>query len=196
MIKVSFVIPAYNEEKNIANCIASILHQEELKDYEIIVVNDGSKDKTSKIVKGLIKKNKSIQLLDLKANKGRGNARYIGVKKAGEDYVSFVDADIILPKHWLKTCLKNLGEGFDAVGGIAVPDGDVTYISQRFKLNPKIIPHTTGITGSNAIYKKEVFREIELNSKLRGGEDTDLNWKIDKAGFKIKLISNLTVEHK
>jgi len=194
-MKISFTIIAYNEEKNIANCINSILNQEELKDYEIVAVNDASNDKTSEIVKDLIKKNKHIKLVDLKENRGRGNARFVGVENSRGDYIAFVDADCILPKNWLKVCLSYLKE-YDAVGGIAVPDGDVTYISQRFNLTPKIIPHTTGITGSNAIYKREIFKKIKLNSNLRGGEDTDLNWNIHKAGFKIKLIPELIVKHK
>lgn len=195
MMKVSFVIIAYNEEKNITNCINSIMNQKELKDYEIIIVNDASKDKTAEIIKTFSRNNKNISLVDLKENKGRGNARFMGVKNAKGDYLAFVDADIILPKHWLSICLQNIKAGFDAVGGIAVPDGDITYISQKLSLHPKIIPHTTGITGSNSIYKKSVFKKIKLNKDLRGGEDTDLNWNINKAGLKIKLIPNLVVNH-
>lgn len=195
--KISFIVIAYNEERNIANCIRSISNQEEFKnsDYEIIVVNDGSKDKTAIIVFDLSKNSKRIQLIDLQENKGRGFARHEGVKKAKGDYIVFIDADITLPKNWLVKVMPQL-EQFDAVGGIAIPDGDSTYICQKFKLQPKPLPHTTGITGSNVIYKGEILNKTRINPEIRDGEDTDLNWRLKEAGYKSKLIEDLIVTHK
>lgn len=192
-MKTSFTIIAYNEEKNIANCINSILNQEGLKDYEIVIVNDGSKDKTSEIVKKFSKENKNVKLIDLKENKGRGNARALGVKNAKGDYIAFVDADIILPQHWLKTCLENLKK-YDGVGGIAVPDGDVNWIWRKFKLKPKIKKPTTELTGNNCFYKKEMFKEINFNCEDRDGEDFDTNERLKKLGYKLKTIS-IIVQH-
>ena len=99
--KISFIVIAYNEERNIANCIRSISNQEGLKNsnYEIIVVNDGSKDKTAIIVFNLSKNSKRIQLIDLKENRGRGFARHEGVKRAKGDYIVFIDTDITLPEN-------------------------------------------------------------------------------------------------
>lgn len=193
-MKVSFTIIAYNEEKNIANCINSILNQDGLKDYEIIVVNDGSKDKTSEIVKDFQNKNKKIKFIDFKENKGRGFARYTAVKNAKGDYIAFVDADCILPNNWLRVCLFYLKE-YDAVGGIAVPDGDVAYIYKKFKLKPKVIPHTTETTGSNSIFKKSVLDKVKPNFNLKGGYDTDLNLRLKNSGFKAKSIHELVVKH-
>jgi glycosyltransferase involved in cell wall biosynthesis len=195
--KISFIVIAYNEERNIANCIRSISNQEELKnyDYEIIVVNDGSKDKTAIIVFDLSKNSKIIQLMDLQENRGRGFARHEGVKKSKGDYIVFVDADITLPENWLAKVIPHLGK-YDAVGGIAIPDGDSTYICQKFKLQPKPLPHTTGITGSNVIYKGEILNKIRINPEIRDGEDTDLNWRLQEAGYKSKLIEDLIVTHK
>jgi len=194
--KISFIVIAYNEERNIANCIRSISKQEELKNfaYDIIVVNDGSKDKTANIVFDLSENSKRIQLIDLQENRGRGFARHAGVNKAKGDYIVFIDADITLPESWLAKIIPHLGK-YDAVGGIAVPDGDVTYICQKFKLEPKPMPHTTGITGNNVIYKGEFLKKIKLDPEMRSGEDTDLNWRLQEAGSKIKLIEDLFVTH-
>jgi len=195
--KISFIVVAYNEEKNIANCMSSILNQRELKnsDFKIIVVNDGSMDKTADIVIDLSNNNKAIQLIDLKKNMGRGFARDAGIEKANGDYIVFIDADITIPENWLVKVRKHL-EQYDAVGGIAVPDGDVTYICEKFKLKPKPMPHTTGITGSNVIYKGEILKKIGFNPEIRDGEDTDLNWRLKGAGYKSKLLENLIVTHK
>lgn len=195
--KISFIVIAYNEEKNIANCMSSILNQRELKnsDFKIIVVNDGSMDKTADIVIDLSNNNKAIQLINLKKNMGRGFARNSGIEKANGDYIVFIDADITIPENWLVEVRKHL-EQYDAVGGIAVPDGDITYICEKFKLKPKPMPHTTGITGSNVIYKGEFLKKIKLNPEMRDGEDTDLNWRLQEAGYKSKLLEELIVIHK
>lgn len=197
MKKISFIVIAYNEERTIANCMKSILNQRGLKnfDYKVIVVNDGSKDKTCSVVENQRRKNPRIQLIDFKENRGRGFARHEGVKKSKGDYIIFVDADITLPENWLGKVMPYL-EQFDAVGGIAIPDGDSTYICQKFCLEPKPLPHTNGITGSNSIYKRSVFDKIILDPQLRGGEDTDIVLKMVQSGYKIKLLNNLIVNHK
>src|SRR4030066_1131964 len=191
---ISFIVIAYNEEKTILNCLKSILNQEDIIkfNYKIIVVNDGSKDKTGRIVENLKKNNPKIQLIDFKNNRGRGFARYEGVKKSVGDYIAFVDADITLPKNWLEKTMAYM-ENFDAVGGIAIPDGDSTYICQKYNLTPKPLPHTNGITGSNSIYKRSVFKKIVLDPSLRGGEDTDIVLKMHQKGYKTKLLSDLIV---
>lgn len=193
--KVSFVIIAYNEEKTIGRGINSILNQDGLKNYEIIIVNDGSKDKTAEIVKSFSEKNKKVRLIDFKENRGRGFARFTGVNESTGDYVAFVDADIILPSHWLKTCLSEI-KNYDAVGGIAVPDGDVNYIWRKCNITPKIKLGTTEITGNNGLYKKIILNKINYNPSMTDGEDFDLNSKLKKEGFKLKSLRNLTVEHR
>jgi glycosyltransferase involved in cell wall biosynthesis len=194
-MKTSFTIIAYNEEKNITNCINSILNQEDLENYEIVVVNDGSKDKTAEIVKDFSKKNRKIRLIDFKENKGRGFARFTAVESSKGDYTAFVDADIILPLNWSKVCLEQM-KNYDAVGGIAVPDGDVNYIWRKCKVKPKIIEGTTEVTGNNGLYKKKILDKINYNSCLREGEDFDLNERLKEKGFKLKQLRDLIVEHK
>lgn len=197
MKKISFVVIAYNEERTINNCIKSILNQRELKnsDYEIIVVNDGSEDETGSVIESFGENNQRVKLIDLKEKKGRGFARHEGVRKSKGDYIVFVDADITLPENWLEKVIPYL-EQFDAVGGIAIPDGDSTYICQKFGLQPKPLPHTYGISGSNSIYKRSIFAKIIIDPQLRGGEDTDFILKMVQSGYKIKLLNDLIVNHK
>ncbi len=193
-MNVSFVIIAYNEERNIANAINSIIGQKNLNDYEIIVVNDGSKDNTANEVKKISDNNKNVKLIDLRENKGRDNARKTGVSHAKGNYVAFIDADIILPTNWLLTCLEEI-KNYDAVGGIAVPDGDSTYIYNKFNLKPKVKEPTTELTGNNCFYKKELLKHIEFDPKAKDGEDFDINERLKKEGYKLKTI-NIVVEHR
>jgi len=88
MPKVSVVIPAYNCEKFIATAIESVLSQT-YGDYEIIVVNDGSTDKTDEVISRYASKIKKIY----QPNKGPANARNAGIVSASGEYIAFLDAD-------------------------------------------------------------------------------------------------------
>ena len=101
-VKVSIIIPAYNVEKYILKCINSLLEQTE-KEIEIIIVDDGSKDKTNLIVKEIIKKHANIVLIE-QGNKGVSAARNAGLQNAKGKYTMFIDAD-----DWLeKDAIENL----------------------------------------------------------------------------------------
>lgn len=90
---LSFVIPLYNCESYIADCLESILScQLPIKEYEIIVVDDGSKDDGVKIIKNYCKKHDNIILIQ-QENKGASIARNVGIDNARGEYVWFVDAD-------------------------------------------------------------------------------------------------------
>lgn len=105
MPKVSIIIPAYNSEKVINHCVHSLLKQT-FKDLEIIIVNDGSKDRTLEICRKLEKNDNRIKVVD-KPNEGRVWARRIGYSLARGEFVGFMDHDDYLPKDAI-TCLYNL----------------------------------------------------------------------------------------
>ncbi|MEI8343969.1 MAG: glycosyltransferase [Candidatus Moraniibacteriota bacterium] len=195
MSKISFIIIAYNEEHAIGRCLEAILAQDGLEDFEIVVVNDGSKDKTARVVEGFVKNYPNIFLHSLNSNQGRGAARAKGIENAAGEYVAFIDADIVLPTHWLSICLSFM-EKYDAVGGIAVPDGDVNYLYTLLDLKPKIVNPTTIVSGSNGLYKKAIFEATSFEKKLREGEDSVFNKAMLASDFKIKLIKSLIVEHR
>ena len=92
MPKVSVIVPIYNEEKYLNDCINSIANQT-LKDIEIIAVNDGSTDNSLKILDDLsIKYKGKLKVID-KENGGAGSARNVGIVNASGEFIKFVDAD-------------------------------------------------------------------------------------------------------
>ncbi|MCQ2455384.1 MAG: glycosyltransferase [Clostridia bacterium] len=91
MVKISFVVPLYNIEAYAEECIISILNQTE-KDIEIILVDDGSTDKTAEICDGFAKKDDRITVIH-KINGGPSEARLSGFKKANGKYLLFIDGD-------------------------------------------------------------------------------------------------------
>lgn len=102
---LSIVIPAYNAEKYIKNCIESITSQN-IDDYEIIIVDDNSTDSTPTIVEELIKSNNKIKLYK-QNRKYAGAARNLGMSKACGKYIHFVDADDWLEPNCYSATLKN-----------------------------------------------------------------------------------------
>lgn len=91
MPSVSVIIPAYNAEDYISQCISSVLSQT-LSDIEVIVVDDGSTDKTPDIVEELSASDARLRLIR-QENQYAGAARNTGIKAAGGDYLYFLDAD-------------------------------------------------------------------------------------------------------
>ena len=196
MVKVSFVMIAYNEEKNIGRSLKAItaLAGLEQQPYEVIVVNDGSRDGTAAVVARLADRNPHVKLIDLPRNRGRGHARATGIAAAQGELIATVDADILLPPDWLVRAEEALA-GRDAVGGTAVPDGDVAYVYQATRLVPRVVSHTTTVTGSNALYRRRVFELVAFDPSLREGEDVALNKATTQTGLLLGTVPGLLVEH-
>lgn len=89
--KISVIIPCYNGEKYIDRCMESVLNQT-LKDIEIIVVDDGSKDKSVDMLTTYSEKDSRVKLF-IKDNGGQSSARNLGLDKATGEYIAFVDID-------------------------------------------------------------------------------------------------------
>lgn len=102
-MKVSIIIPAYNEEKVIKNCIASLLEQS-YKNQEVIIIDDGSTDKTRDIIKKFPVK------LYQQNHLGAGSARNLGAKHAKGEILVFVDADMIFDHNFVKNLTKPIIE--------------------------------------------------------------------------------------
>ncbi len=89
--KTSVVIPTYNRAKLLPHSIESVLSQT-FQDFELIIVDDGSIDKTEKVVKKFQKKDKRI-FYYFQENKGPATTRNVGIKKAKGEYIAFLDSD-------------------------------------------------------------------------------------------------------
>ena len=104
-ILVSVVIPTYNEQGDIAECLKSLLEQS-YKPLEIIIVDDGSRDKTREIIRSF----KSVKLIEGQ-HKGPGFSRNLGAKQAKGDILVFVDADMTFDEDYIKTLTLPIREG-------------------------------------------------------------------------------------
>lgn len=102
-MKVSVIVPIYNQEKYLKKCIDSLVKQE--GDYEFILVNDGSKDNSEKIIKSY--RDKRIKYFKNK-NRGIGYTRNFGISKATGKYLMFLDSDDYLEENAIKILLDNI----------------------------------------------------------------------------------------
>jgi glycosyltransferase involved in cell wall biosynthesis len=99
--KVSVIVPVYNAEKYIKKCLISIVNQT-LRDLEIIIINDKSKDKSQKIIEEISKKDERIKVIQNKTNKGLYWCRNTGLKEAKGEFIGFVDSDDWINKNMFK----------------------------------------------------------------------------------------------
>ena len=105
-MKLSIIIPVYNVEKTLERCVESVLKQK-FRDYQVILVNDGSFDNSAKICDELTKKDRRVQVIH-KQNGGLSDARNAGIKKAKGEYITFIDSDDFLASDTLKPLMDLL----------------------------------------------------------------------------------------
>ncbi|MDO5035636.1 MAG: glycosyltransferase family A protein [Porphyromonas sp.] len=180
--KISVVIPLYNKEKTIKKTIQSVLDQD-FKDFELIVVNDGSKDKSATVVQSI--DDSRIRLID-KPNGGVSSARNRGIVEAKSDYIAFLDADDYwLPNHL--TEINNLIEEYGDRCSVFTTNftrefSDGTSFPSRNDLKKgqisnyfKTICKGAIIHSSSVAIKKEALLHIGMfNENYTHGEDIDL----------------------
>ena len=182
--KVSIVICTFNEEKTIENVVRKCCEYN--PESEIIVVDDGSIDKTKEILKNL-NKEITFQNICLPENKGKSNAMVVGVENAQNEVILFFDADIsdIKEVHFRKLLNPILDEDAEADMVLGVPSE--TLIDYR--VNP-----FKSLTGERALLKKDIEPILENIRDIRFGVETYINLYFQAHGKKIKytLLDGLT----
>lgn len=104
--KISVIVPIYNVEKYLVKCIESIINQD-YKNLEIILIDDGSIDSSGTIVDKYKRQDKRIIAIH-QSNKGLSNTRNVGIKKATGDYISFIDGDDYLDRDYYSTLINHI----------------------------------------------------------------------------------------
>lgn len=195
---LSVVMPAYNEEKLIYKSIMTTIEilSGFVRDFEIVAVNDGSKDKTKYEIERAIKKDKRIRMISSEKNRGKGNAIISGVSQAEGRYIAFVDADLELNPSQLEGYLQEmLDKKHDVVIGCKFhKDSKLNYPLKRkiismgyyimlltlFHLNVK--DTQTGLK----VFKAEAVKPVAHLVRTQGfAYDIELLVAIHRRGFTI-----------
>ena len=158
-MKVSIIVPIYNVEKQLEQCIGSLIKQKSDKiKMQIILVNDGSTDNSGNIAKEYATKYPNEILYLEKENGGLSDARNFGVKYADGDYISFVDSDDYISDNFYVKLLPYMKEKYDMIKiGIAKVKETGDLIEKNF--SPKF-ENKTGEESFDILYKTDVMTEV------------------------------------
>jgi len=185
---LSVIIPAYNEEKNIVPLYRELTNvlKKLGKDHEIILIDDGSRDNTFRIIESLNKKDKKIKVIKFRKNFGQTASLDAGFKKAKGNTIVVMDADLQNDPKDIPRLLEKLSKGYDVVSGWRYnrKDGIFKRIVSKFAnlfrvLLTKEKIHDAGC--SLKAYKKECLKDLDLYGEMHRYITTTLSWK----GFKI-----------
>lgn len=184
-ITLTVIIPAYNSEKFIQKCLLSVVCQE-IRGMEILVINDGSTDRTAEIVVLLAKEHKCIRLVTIE-HRGVSHARNVGLRIAKGNYITFVDSDDYLePDAYQKMLEEMVRHDADIVEGVCRKEKEDGTLLQNLYLQRSIIRGKEQCAEHfleqkncrnymcNKIYKRKLFRGKRF-PMLRYSEDYYMN---------------------
>ena len=205
-MKYSIIVPVFNRPDEVDELLESLLSQEE-KDFEVIIVEDGSQVPCKKVC------DKYADRLDLhyyyKENSGPGQSRNYGAERAKGDYLLILDSDVVLPKGYIRAVSEELNrEPADAFGGPDCAHDSFTDTQKAISYSMTSFFTTGGIRGGkkkldkfyprsfNMGIRRDVYQELGGFSKMRFGEDIDFSIRIFKAGKRCRLFPKAWVWHK
>ena len=190
---VSVIIPAFNEEDHVGQCLETLLQIDYPKDrFEVIVVDNGSKDQTMKIVKRFPVK------LFCKPGVRVGAVRNYGVAQATGSILAFVDADCLVTPKWLSAGVEKLNEAkVGAVGGVCKLPKDPSWVEECWVLSPSPEDrYTHSLAGGSIICKRDAFEGVGgFDEQMNAGEDTNLAEKLIRKGWDLLMLKNCAVIH-
>lgn len=205
---VSIIIPAYNEEKHIKDCIESVLNL----DYEngkikIIVVNDGSKDKTKEVVEEIISKKKGREIILInQKNSGKAKALNNALKLVKTEFFACLDADSFVSKKALKRIIKTFYE-YDNNLAIVTPAMKIRnpknllqklqYVEYNISmLLHRLMSNLNSIyvaPGPFSVYKTEIVKKLGGFDSTTLAEDQEIAYRMQKNFYDIKQSPNAFV---
>jgi glycosyltransferase involved in cell wall biosynthesis len=179
---ISILVPVYNSEEYLVECLTSILNQS-IRDIEVIIVDDGSIDQSLEICKKMEENDKRIIVIS-QDNRGPSVARNVGLRIAKGQYIGFVDSDDWIDRDMYEILLSNLIEyetdiaicGYYTVYGI----NDIRYrhcgtrkvlMNSIEMLQEYIDWNLIGAAVWSKLYKRELFENVRFPEDLKGRED-------------------------
>ncbi|MGW9686537.1 glycosyltransferase [Flagellimonas sp. 2504JD1-5] len=206
-LKISIIVPVYNRPEEIRELLESLCLQTFEKDFEIVIVEDGSTESSERVVEQFQQK---LQIsYYFKPNSGPGDSRNFGMEKAKGNYFIILDSDCILPKQYLSEVEKELSSDFvHCFGGPDAADESFTTVQKAINYAMTSFFTTGGIRGGdksvgkfqprsfNMGISKETFEKVGGFGRIHPGEDPDLTFRIWEAGYSSRLFPKAFVYHK
>ena len=196
-LRASIIIPAYNAEKTLAECLAACQAQD-YPDFEVIVADDGSTDGT-----GAAARQFEAVHYHLQDNGGPSSARNAGARIASGDVLVYTDADCVPRPDWLRQLANGLVDGVVAIGGtytIANPDSRLARVVQaEIAQRHRHFQKDVDFLGSfNVAYRREAFEAVggfDETYRQASGEDNDLAYRLIDRGGRLVFTPEAVVAH-
>lgn len=205
-MRYSVIVPVFNRPAEVDELLGSLCKQT-LKDFEVIVVEDGSTEKSDTVC------DQYKDSLDLKyyykENTGPGPSRNYGAERSNGEYLIILDSDVIVPENYLENIQKELDrEPCDAFGGPDRAHESFSPIQKAINYAMTSFFTTGGIRGGkqkmdkfyprsfNMGIQKYVFQRVGGFDNIRYGEDIDLSTRLFEAGYDCRLFPDAFVYHK
>ena len=186
--KISVIVTCFNKEHEITRCLLSLLNQTD-KNFELIVLDDGSTDNTVNVVKTFLTNNKTIIKVKTVFQKNQGSikTRLRGVKLAEGEFVTFIDGDDFVSKDYINVIKKSIEK--EGQSDLFLFNNKISYSKKKGFRNEKKLVECSDLpiqklyewilTGKAAavwdkVYKRKLFN-TNLNSKIFYGDDVWLN---------------------
>ena len=193
-MQVSVVIPAYNEEKYIENCLRSLVDQDTNLKYEVIVVDNNSKDATVEVAQ-TFKDKLNLRIIH-EEKQGRGAARARGFKEAKGEIILSTDADAIVYPDWINTLVNRISEEVIATTTSCktldlgpLKNAIFNFFQPTATYIYRVFFGYYWLAGFSFAIKKDIYiKSGGFNSNLQALEDPDLASRVAKFG-KIKFIN-------
>ena len=197
--RVSVVVCAYNAERTMEACLAS-LETLDYPDYEVVVVNDGSKDRTLEISERF-----PYCRIISQENKGLSVARNVGAEAATGEIVAYTDSDCVADPDWLTYLVGRMVDGdLAACGGPNFPPPEDSLVPAAVAVSPGGPTHVLisdevaeHIAGCNMAFRRDVLLELGgFDPQYRAaGDDVDICWRFQDAGHTIGFSAAAIVWH-
>jgi len=191
--KVSIVIPVYNEERYLSDCLESVFHLDyPSNNFEVIIVDNGSTDSSVEIASKF-----NTQVL-IKIGVKVGAVRNYGAMKSSGDIIVFLDSDCLVEKSWLKDGVQLITQDqYHAVGGLFLLRESPSWIEKNWILrSSRSYVYQKTFIGACIFITKETFNSVGgFNEDLNAGEDCYLTNQLLMKGYKIKIDPKLSVVH-
>ncbi|HOX25962.1 MAG TPA: glycosyltransferase [Candidatus Krumholzibacteria bacterium] len=191
---VTIVIPAFNEERHLEACLSSLRDLDYPRDrLEIIVVDNGSTDRTGTIARG-----GGARVLELPRG-FVGAVRNLGAASASGEFVAFLDADCVPLSTWLRDGVRALLDdpGLGAVGGIYLAPAQATWLEKAWAQRPQTRPgRVLGLAGSSLVVSRATFSALGgFDETMTAGEDYEFCRRVRAAGLALLSLPGCAVYH-
>jgi glycosyltransferase involved in cell wall biosynthesis len=206
---VSFIVPVYNAEDSVLAALTGIVRQQTNLRFEVIVVNDGSTDRSLQRIEQWVQQEEydtsriAFTLLH-QENRGEAAAMNTGMAQASAPLIAWVESDVCIAPDWLSRLIAALQEDTVAgAGGVLYPAEDEPFIAALFgyEITYKIQTNNSSprhITSANALYKKKIFDEVGPCREALGESsfDSEINQRIRDAGYGLRCPHEATARHR